>query len=223
MGMSYSPLMAIFQELSGQGRVVGGHLSGGTVLSGGSGPFSKSGDLAIQHSSNPFKRHKINAETIIGWEEIEGKEGVAGAIGRAAASVALPGRAGRAVGAGVGAAANSGHAVRLDWTGGKESIITLPEKQFLVLSVLLKDLQIVTESAGKPRTDPAPEAPRTTERLIDLASSVFNKGKRESNPADRAPAQDVTEQIAKLASLHSQGILTDAEFADKKAELLKRL
>ncbi|MER6976628.1 SHOCT domain-containing protein [Streptomyces carpinensis] len=33
----------------------------------------------------------------------------------------------------------------------------------------------------------------------------------------------VVEQIAKLASLHDAGILTDEEFADKKAELLERL
>lgn len=215
--------MAIFQELSGQGRVVGGHLSGGTVLSGGSSPFSKSGDLAIQHSSNPFKRHKINAETVTGWEEIEGKQSVAGAIGRAAASVALPGRVGKAAGAGVGAVINSGHTVRLDWTDGKASMITLPEKQFLVLSVLLKDSQIVTEFSAKPRADSAPEAPGTTEKLINLASSVFSKGEREPAGAGAPHVQDVMDQIAKLASLHSQGIVTDAEFAEKKAELLKRL
>src|SRR5262245_14255285 len=42
------------------------------------------------------------------------------------------------------------------------------------------------------------------------------KGRQESPSTADAPNQDVTEQIAKLASLHAQGILTDAEFADKK-------
>lgn len=77
--------VALFQELSGQGRVVGGHLSSGSVLAGGATLFSKNSDLSIQHASNPFKRHKINAETVAEWEELDAKEGVAGAMSRAAA------------------------------------------------------------------------------------------------------------------------------------------
>lgn len=39
-----------------------------------------------------------------------------------------------------------------------------------------------------------------------------------------APAQlDPTEQLGKLADLHKAGVLTDEEFAEKKAELLKRI
>jgi hypothetical protein len=34
---------------------------------------------------------------------------------------------------------------------------------------------------------------------------------------------DIAVQIRKLAELHSQGILTDQEFATKKAELLARM
>ena len=38
------------------------------------------------------------------------------------------------------------------------------------------------------------------------------------------PAEpDLTTQLTKLAQLHAQGILTDDEFAAKKAELLKKL
>ncbi|XVV14368.1 SHOCT domain-containing protein [Actinoplanes sp. CA-131856] len=37
------------------------------------------------------------------------------------------------------------------------------------------------------------------------------------------PRTDVVAQIEKLASLHAAGILTDQEFAAKKAELLSRL
>src|SRR5688572_4376836 len=105
--------MALFQELTGQGRVVGGHLSTGTVLVGGATGFSRNSDLSIQHSSNPFKRHRINAETVTDWEELDPMEGVGGAIGRAAATAAIPGRVGKAVGAGLGAAMNSGHTVRI--------------------------------------------------------------------------------------------------------------
>jgi hypothetical protein len=40
-------------------------------------------------------------------------------------------------------------------------------------------------------------------------------------PAPAAPAQgDLTEQLAKLGELHSQGILSDAEFAAAKQRLL---
>ena len=206
--------MALSRELTGQGRVVGGHLSGGTVLSGGATPFSKDGDLSIQHPSTLFKRHKINAETVREWEELEAKEGVGGAMGRAAATAAIPGRIGRAVGAGLGAALNSGHTVRISWADGKQSIIGLPEKQFAVLSVLLKDRQIVTELSKKPEQEAPPAQPGVTEQAANLAFSFLAKGKQESPNAEAVPAQDVTEQIditeqiAKLAALHSQGILT---------------
>ncbi|MGI5139187.1 MULTISPECIES: SHOCT domain-containing protein [unclassified Streptomyces] len=57
---------------------------------------------------------------------------------------------------------------------------------------------------------------------MDLASSVIQRGKHGA-PAEAAAQPDVVEQIAKLASLHDAGILTDEEFAEKKAELLERL
>lgn len=39
-------------------------------------------------------------------------------------------------------------------------------------------------------------------------------------PAAPAPTADVTRQLTELANLHAQGILTDAEFAAKKAQIL---
>jgi hypothetical protein len=42
-----------------------------------------------------------------------------------------------------------------------------------------------------------------------------------TTPAAAAP--DVTDQLSKLAALHEAGVLTDHEFADKKADLLARL
>ena len=212
--------MALYQELTGQGRVVGGHLVGGTVLSGGATAFARKGDLSIQHPSNPFKRHRINVETVREWEEFEAKEGLAGAIGHAAARAALPGMAGKAVGAGLGAAFNSGHTVRVIWADGKQSIIGFPEKQFMVLSILLKDLQVTTELSAKPEED---VPPGVAAKIAGFASSVLPKGRLKSATVEDAPTPDATEQIAKLASLHAQGILTDTEFSEKKAELLKRL
>ena len=222
--VTYTPGVAIFQELSGQGRVVGGHLASGTVLSGGTGPLSRNSDLSIQHPSNPFKRHRINAETVTAWEELDVRKGLAGTVGRAAASAAIPGRVGKAVGAGLGAAVNSGHTVRVSWTDAKQSIIELPEKQFIVFSVLLKDLQVMASPEAGRTPDPLETQPRLSDRVVDLAQSVVARNR--SHPVGEAgasAANDVTDQIAKLAALHAQGILTDEEFADKKAELLKRL
>lgn len=39
-------------------------------------------------------------------------------------------------------------------------------------------------------------------------------------PAAAAPADAMTRQLTELANLHAQGILTDAEFAAKKAQIL---
>jgi hypothetical protein len=39
-------------------------------------------------------------------------------------------------------------------------------------------------------------------------------------PPPAAPVEDDTTQLQKLAELHSQGILTDEEFAAKKAQIL---
>lgn len=184
--------MALYQELTNQGRVVGGHLTNGTVLSGGLGA---KGDLLVQLG---FKRQKLNTDTVREWEDITtmgAAGGVASAIGQAAAGAILPGFVGKAAGAAAGAAMRSGHTVHVDWVDGKQSIIQLPEKLFMVLSVLLKTQQRFAEA---PRTPAA------------------------GTPAPAAQA-DATEQLAKLASLHHQGILTDNEFTTKKTELLKRL
>lgn len=219
--VSYSPRMALYQELTGQGRVVGGHLAGGTVLSGGTTVFSKNGDLAIQHSSNPFRRHKVNAETVSEWEELDPRKGLAGAMGQAAARAALPGAVGKAVGAGLGAAFDSGHTLRVTWADGRNSVIALPEKQFMVLSILLKDRQVIAEAPEQSEASVPPAG--VAGKIAGLASSAFAKGSQRSAAAGDSPVADPTEQIAKLAALHAQGVLTDAEFSDKKAELLKRL
>ncbi len=39
-------------------------------------------------------------------------------------------------------------------------------------------------------------------------------------PPQAAPAEDLTTRLQKLAELHTQGVLTDAEFAAAKAQLL---
>ncbi|SNY33876.1 SHOCT domain-containing protein [Paractinoplanes atraurantiacus] len=159
------------------------------------------------------------------WEELSTKDGVAGVMGQAAAKAALPGMIGRAVGAGLGAAMKSGHTVRVNWADGNQSIIELPEKLFMVFSVLLQGKQVVTEASAQPE-EPLTPQPGVTDKILDLASSVIQRGKfagPTAPPALAAPQTDVVAQIEKLASLHAAGILTDQEFASKKAELLGRL
>jgi hypothetical protein len=212
----YGSRVAILQELTNQGRVVGGHLANGSVLSG-------HGGLTIQHPLNPFKRPKLNAETVLEWEELSAREGVAGAMGQAVAKAALPGLIGKAVGAGFGAAMKSGRTVRVNWADGNQSIIELPEKLFMIFSVLLKGQQVVTDTSARADSlEPLPAQPGVTEKILGLASSVIQRGKHGA-PAAASARPDVVEQIARLASLHDAGVLTDEEFAEKKAELLQRL
>jgi hypothetical protein len=212
----YGSRMAILQALTNQGRVVGGHLASGSVL-------SAHGGLTIPHPRIPFKRHKLNAETVVEWEELSTRNGVAGVMGQAAAKAAFPGAIGKAVGAGLGAAMKSGHTVRVNWADGNQSIIELPAKLFMIFSTLLKGQQVETDISAQPESsEPFPTQPGVTEKILDLASSVIQRGKHGA-PAEAAAQPDVVEQIAKLASLHDAGILTDEEFAGKKAELLARL
>ncbi|TXK17817.1 SHOCT domain-containing protein [Homoserinibacter sp. GY 40078] len=66
----------------------------------------------------------------------------------------------------------------------------------VVTDLILGKYDAAVEAAAAPVPEPAPTA---------------------------APGVDVTEQIAKLASLRDAGVLTDEEFTTKKAELLARL
>lgn len=217
--MPYLVSMALMQELTNQGRVVGGHLVNGVV---DADRFK--GGLSIQHPANPFKRSKLNAATVLEWEELITKDSVAGLMGQAAAKAALPGMLGAALGAGLGASMRYGHTVRVDWSDGNQSLLTLPEKLFLTFSVLLKDKQVVTEMASPRGSMPEPSQaqPGVTEKIVDLASSVLQRN-RTSVVAEPVGATDAVEQLEKLASLRDAGILTEEEFAAKKAELLKRL
>jgi hypothetical protein len=203
-------------RVTNRGRVVGGHLAGATVDSG-------EGGLLIPHPYNPFKRYKLNAETVLEWEELPGKEGVIGAVGRAAATAGLPGRIGKAVGAGLGAAMKPPHIIRVNWADGNQSVLELPGKLFTIFSVLLQGQQIVTEASAQAKSSELqPAQPGVTDKILDLASSVIQRG-TQGALAEAAAQPDIVGQIEKLASLHDAGILTDEEFAVKKAQLLERL
>lgn len=56
------------------------------------------------------------------------------------------------------------------------------------------------------------------------ATQMLGTAQQESSSVTPAPTPpDITDQIKKLADLHAAGILTDEEFAKKKADLLDRL
>jgi hypothetical protein len=202
-------------RVTNQGRVIGGHLTGSTVDSGKDG-------LVVPHPYNPFKRFKLNAETAVQWEELPGTESVVGAVGRAAAAAGLPGRIGKAVGAGLGAVMKPPRIVRVNWADGNQSVLELPEKLFTVFSALLQGRQVVTAASAQAEPSEPPPQPGVTDRILDLASSVIQRG-AQGTSAIAAARSDVVDQIEKLASLRDAGILTDEEFTAKKAELLMRL
>ena len=62
--------------------------------------------------------------------------------------------------------------------------------------------------------------PKTAELLKTKILELMN-APRTSSPS--SSQLDPTEQLGKLADLHKAGVLTDDEFATKKAELLKRI
>jgi hypothetical protein len=84
---------------------------------------------------------------------------------------------------------------------------------------------LVIEGRGWALTQPLPVdfegAARSFAAKVNAAAAAAA-----AEPADVAgagPAIDITEQIQKLAALKDQGILTEDEFAAKKAELLARM
>lgn len=197
--------------MASYGKVVGGHYVNATIDTNGKG------ELAL--SSNGFKRTpNLTANAVAAWEEMitETRGGAAGTIskvGQAVSRAALPGVAGKAASAAVESTFDSvragSHTVRVDWVDGKQSLIQLPDKLFQHLAFLLKDRQIATAApaAAAAAAPEPPPPPGVIGQLTTLAGVV-------------RPAPDVAEQIAKLAVLRDQGVLTEAEFAAKKSQLL---
>lgn len=190
-------------RMLGYGKVVGGHFMNATITT------NRKGELALQPGgAAAFKRRPtLTADTVAAWEEIIPEtRGGAGALSKVARG-ALPGIAGKAASAAIDSARAGTHNVRVDWVDEKQSLIQLPDKLFQHLAILLKDCQI---ASAAPAPIPA-SPPGVIGQLTTLAGAV------------RAPQPEVTEQIAKLAALRDQGVLTEDEFAAKKAELLGRI
>lgn len=208
------------------GKVIGGHYLNALVS-----PIFGS-TLVVQA---PFKPRKLTSENVTAWTEVpaDSKANPLSTVGQAVASAAIPGRFGKAASAAVGAtleAMGPSHIVRVDWSDGKQSLIKLPDTLFNHFAVMLGERHLpdpvpdVTDTAAPP-----PPPPTVTDKAFDLVSGLVKErwpSKRPQQSATEAPAalqMDITEQLTKLASLRDAGILTDEEFAAKKAELLTRL
>jgi hypothetical protein len=60
--------------------------------------------------------------------------------------------------------------------------------------------------------------------ICDAVRARLTEPRQASTDGDRSTAgPDVLDQLARLGELHSAGVLTDAEFTAKKAELLRRI
>lgn len=61
------------------------------------------------------------------------------------------------------------------------------------------------------------------EGVLDARNAASNAPAPAAAPAPVVEQTDLIEQIKKLGDLHAAGILTDDEFAAKKADLLNRM
>jgi hypothetical protein len=209
------------------GRVIGGVYMNSTVTTATFGS-----DMVIQTG---IKGRRLTAETVEAWQEtpIEAKDGTFTAMGKAAAGVALPGRFGRAASAAVEAAFDSkapAHRVRVTWIDGKQSLLKLPNALFTHLELVLGERRLPNEDLPlAPQVGVQEDGTTVADKAFDLVAGLvkdhFPSKKQEPLELAESPAaqMDVAEQLQKLASLRDAGILTDAEFATKKADLLERL
>jgi hypothetical protein len=208
--------------MASYGKVIGGHYVNATIS------INLKGELALRGQG--FKRTpNLTADLVAAWEEVasESRGGFADAVnkvGQAAARAGLPGAAGKAAAAALGssveAATGAPHTVRVDWTDGKQSLISLPDKLFQHLSILLRDCRIASSAsaAAGPTTPAAPSG--IVSQIARLAAPKLGGL---AAPSSGGPQPDVMEQIGKLAALRDQGALTEEEFGAKKTELLGRL
>lgn len=89
---------------------------------------------------------------------------------------------------------------------------------------------LVIESAAEQGAQPVPNI----RKPLQVQNEIYRQMEANENRkfdrlggggggAPMPPQQSIPEQIAKLAELHRQGVLTDAEFQQKKQQLLDRL
>jgi uncharacterized membrane protein YdbT with pleckstrin-like domain len=92
-----------------------------------------------------------------------------------------------------------------------------------VLDRVLGAGDLLVESAGE-RGQTRIENVRKPEQVqLMIYKETEDNNNRMMRPGTQRPEASIPEQIAALARLHDQGVLTDVEFEDKKRELLKRI
>ena len=74
------------------------------------------------------------------------------------------------------------------------------------------------EEVSQPITDPTPRVVPSTPTRVNTAPEPAPPP-----PAAHTAAPSITEQMAELAELHRHGVITDAEYEQKRRELLDRL
>jgi hypothetical protein len=213
--------------MSSFGRVIGG-----AYLDAGVTTATFGSDLVVQTG---IKGRKLTVDSVDSWQEIpvEVKDNAFTAMGKAAAGVALPGRFGKAASAAVGAAFDAKkphHHLRIDWADGKQSLMKLPAALFTHLELVLSERRIANAEAALAFQSAGEVVPPSmADKAFDLVSGLvkdrFPSKAQAPHEITATPAIqiDVADQLHKLGSVRDAGILTDEEFAAKKAELLARL
>lgn len=211
------------------GRVVGGHYLNATVQ-----PAMVGSDLVVQAG---LKWRKLNEEQVAQWEEVPADENrTVSVVSQAVAEAVLPRFISKTASAAVGATIDSTmrppRTIRIRWVDGKTSLVKLPHKLFTHLALVLEDREAkpVEQVPETAEAAPTPGAPSMTEQAFTHLSGLLKGGR--FSQVERAPESstpvptgqpEVTEQLMKLAGLRDAGILTEDEFAMKKAELLNRI
>jgi len=206
------------------GRVIGGSYLNGvvSVLPIGSG-------LVIQTG---FKWRKLDPDHVEQWEDVTpvGGTSTIGVVGQAVAGALMPRFLGKGASAAVGAAVDakirSPHTIRVDWVDGKQSLLKMPDELFTHMELLLRERRAEPTLDVVERVTSVPEQPG--QASLGEQAFAFVSGIVADRLSDRGPAavdtvqNDVEGQLRRLAALRDEGILTEEEFAAKKASLLSQ-
>ena len=173
--------------------------------------MNSKGELVLQSG---FKKQKIDSGRVSEWDVVAAEGSLRAGIANSARFV------GNVAETALGSVLSGGFlpsyggrkgrysTVRIDWTDGKQSLIKMPKELFAHFELTLN---------GRRAAPPPPKAPAE----VPPDASGSDTPSPVAAPASVEP--DVLEQIGKLAVLRDQGILSEDEFAAKKAELLARL
>lgn len=218
--------------MASSGKVIGGTYMDSmvSVATFGSGIVIQSG----------FRGRKLDLDTVAQWEEVPLESRIsktASAVGQAVVEAVLPRFISKGASAAIGASFDSSsrppRGVRVDWADGKQpSLLKLPEDLYTHFELILGTRRVANESETAVQeitvvttTSPAdaPAAPQTvTEQAFSLVSGLI-KDRTKTASESAATSENLAEQLKQLASLRHAGILTEEEFAAKKADLLARM